>query len=64
MINNNIRDGYWYKCLNKENKSIHLSDKQKKELIKDYNSGKSVKDLSIKYCKVEKYIRILINNNL
>ena len=60
--NGKMKDGFYYKMLNKENKVVHLTAAQKKEMIEDYNNGMSVKDLSEKYKKVEKYIKMLIRN--
>ena len=52
-----FRNGFGYKILNKENKVSILKEKDKENLVKDYDNGMTIDDLCKKYGKVRKYIR-------
>ena len=56
-----FRDGFSFKILNKENKTTILKEKDKKNLLKDYNDGMTMDDLSKKYGKVKRYMKVLVD---
>ena len=56
-----FRDGFGFKIVNKENKVSILTKKDKKNLIKDYDDGMTIDDLSKKYGKVKRYMKVLVD---
>jgi len=60
LVNGKLRDGFYYKMLNKENKVVHLTPAQKLQMKEDRKNGMNIKQLSEKYNKIEKYIRVLL----